>query len=90
MSCSRQAILWEMGLYIIILSEVKSERERQIPYDITYMWSLKYDTKRNLPIKQKQTHRHREQTYGCHEGEAAGRNGFGVRNEQMQGIIYNG
>ena len=21
-----------------------SERERQIPYDITYMWNLKYDT----------------------------------------------
>ena len=23
----------------------KSERERQIPNDITYMWNLKYDTK---------------------------------------------
>ena len=23
---------------------VKSERERQIPYGITYMWNLKYDT----------------------------------------------
>ena len=22
----------------------KSYRERQIPYDITYMWNLKYDT----------------------------------------------
>ena len=22
----------------------KSERERQIPYDITYIWNLKYDT----------------------------------------------
>ena len=22
----------------------KSERERQIPYDIAYMWNLKYDT----------------------------------------------
>ena len=22
----------------------KSERERPIPYDITYMWNLKYDT----------------------------------------------
>ena len=29
-------------LEIIILS--KSERERQIPYDITYMWNLKDDT----------------------------------------------
>ena len=27
---------------IIILSE-KSERERQIPYDIPYMWNLKYE-----------------------------------------------
>ena len=26
---------------ITILSE---ERKRQIPYDITYMWNLKYDT----------------------------------------------
>ena len=34
----------QMQLEIIILSEVKSERERQIPYDITYMWNLKYDT----------------------------------------------
>ena len=48
-------------LEIIILSEVSqkekdkyhisdiiwylSERERQIPYDITYMWNLKYDTR---------------------------------------------
>ena len=31
-----------MDLDIIILSEV-SQKERQIPYDITYMWSLKYD-----------------------------------------------
>ena len=28
---------------MITLSE-KSERERQIPYDITYMWNLKSDT----------------------------------------------
>ena len=26
----------------------KSEREREIPYDIIYMWNLKYDT--NDPI----------------------------------------
>ena len=29
---------------IATLSEVKSDRERQIPYDITYVWNLKYDT----------------------------------------------
>ena len=27
---------------------IKSERERQIPYDITYMYNIKYDT--NEPI----------------------------------------
>ena len=31
-----------VDLEITILSEV-SQKERQIPYDITYMWSLKYD-----------------------------------------------
>ena len=30
-------------LEMIMLSEVKSEGERQI-YDITYIWNLKYDT----------------------------------------------
>ena len=35
------AATW-MELEIIILS--KSEREREIPYDITYMWNLKYNT----------------------------------------------
>ena len=32
------------SLESIILNEVKSERERQMPYDIIYMWKLKYDT----------------------------------------------
>ena len=31
----------------------KSERERQIPYDATYMWNLKYDT--NEPICETET-----------------------------------
>ena len=39
------AVTW-MELKILILSEVK--RERQIPYDITYMWNPKYGT--NEPI----------------------------------------
>ena len=26
----------------------KSERERQIPYDVTYMWNLKYDTNEHI------------------------------------------
>ena len=32
---------------------MKSERERQIPYDITYMWDVKYDT--NEPIYKTET-----------------------------------
>ena len=61
-----------MNLEIIIPSEeiIIPERERQIPY-IIYMWNLKYDA--NLPMKQKQTHRHRKQTCGCQGG-----NGLGV------------
>ena len=35
------AATW-MELEILILSDVKSERERQIPYDITYIWNLIY------------------------------------------------
>ena len=32
----------QMSLEMITLNH--SERERQIPYDVTYMWNLKYDT----------------------------------------------
>ena len=47
------AATW-MQLEIIILS--KSERERQIPHDITYIWHLKYGTEEPLyKIKQIQT-----------------------------------
>ena len=49
----------------------KSEKERQIPYDITYMWNLKYDT--NVSTKQKQTYR--EQTCGCPGGGGMGDGG---------------
>ena len=43
------AAAW-MDLEITILSEV---RERQIPYDTTYMWNLKYD--KNEPIYKTET-----------------------------------
>ena len=36
------AATW-MDLEIISLNGV-SQKERQIPYDLTYMWNLKYDT----------------------------------------------
>ena len=31
----------------------KSKREKQTPYDITYMWSLKYDTNDQLTIQKR-------------------------------------
>ena len=37
------AAIW-IQLEVIILSKVKSERERQRSYDITHLWTLKYDT----------------------------------------------
>ena len=40
-------------LEILILSEVHSERERQIPCDITCMWNLKYGT--NEPLCRTET-----------------------------------
>jgi len=46
----------------------KPERERQIPYDNTYMWNLKYDTD-ELTYKTKKTHRYREQTDGQRRGK---------------------
>ena len=45
----------------------KLERKRQILYDITYMWNLKYGT--HLSTKEKQTHRLREETCGFQGGE---------------------
>ena len=46
------AATW-IDLAIIILSEVKSDRERQIPHDIIYMWNLKKKIQMKLFTKQK-------------------------------------
>ena len=42
----------------------------------------------NLSTKQKQTHRHREQTCGCQWEGGWRRDGLGVWGWQMQTIIY--
>ena len=44
-----------------------------MPYDITYMWKLKYDA--NEPLYETESHRHREQTCGC-RGRVRGREGW--------------
>ena len=41
----------------------------------------------NLSAKQKQTHRHKEQTCGCQGGREWERDGLGVWDWQMQTVI---
>ena len=56
------AAIW-LDLEIIILSDVKSHRERQLLYDIIYMQNLtKKMIQVNLFTRQKQTHRLTKQT----------------------------
>ena len=60
----------------------KSERQRQIPCDNTYMWNLKYNA--NEPSYKTETDSrtqrtdYREQTCGCQGGGDRGRDGLGV------------
>ena len=54
----------------------ESERERQT-YDITYVWNLEHDAS-NVSMKQKQTHRQREETCGAQGVGERGREGLGV------------
>ena len=54
----------------------KSDRERQISYDISYVWNLK-KLMIQMNLFTKQTHRHRKQTYGYQRGKG-GRDKLGV------------
>ena len=45
---------------------MKLEKERQIPYDTTYIWNLIYGT--NEPFHRKETHGLGEQTCGYQGG----------------------
>ena len=54
--------------------EVKSERERQIPNEVTYIWNLMYST--NEPFHRKENHGHREQTCDCQGGGGTGNLGL--------------
>ena len=57
------AATW-LELETLILS--KSERERQIPCDITYIWNVIYST--NEPFHRKENHGLGEQICDCHRG----------------------
>ena len=50
--------------------KVQSERERQISYDITYMWDLKYDT--NELIYKTETDSRTESRHVVAKGEVGG------------------
>ena len=56
-----------MDLEIIIPSEVS---QRQIPYDITYIWNLKTDANE---LMYKTDSQKREQTYGYKKGKGKGK-----------------
>ena len=72
----------------------KPERERQIPYDIAYMWNLEYGAN-ELSTRWKQTHRHREEACDC-QGQGGGEGWTGsfrlvdanyyILNDKQQGI----
>ena len=57
-------------------SDTKSERERKIPNDITYMWNLKYSI--NEPIYETETDSHRESRCDCQKGGEREWDGLGV------------
>ena len=59
-----------------ILSEV-SETEKNKYHMISLICGIQNMTQVNLSTKQKQTHRHREQTCGC-QGWGQGKDGLGV------------
>ena len=62
---------------MILLSEVKSDRERQIPYDITYVWVIcKNDT--NKFIYKTETYISRNQMCAYQRGNVGEREKLGV------------
>ena len=65
-----------------------SERKRQIPYDITYIWNLMYST--DEPFHRKETHGLGQQTCGCQGGW--GRNGMDWESGVNRGklLLWNG
>ena len=46
-------------------AHARERKEGQIPYDVTYVRNRTQMVQMTLSTKQKQTHRHREQTYSC-------------------------
>ena len=60
--------------------------EREIPYDIPYVWNLKGNNPKNFFTKQKETCRLRKGTYGCLR---RGRDSSGVWQGHVHTAIFN-
>ena len=60
----------------------KSNRERQISYDIPYMWNIFLKGTNEL-ISKIETHRHRKQTYSYQRGK-----GDGGEDKLWDGLIH--
>ena len=65
----------------------KSDRERQISYDIAYIWNLKKMMQTNLFTKQKQTDRLREWSYG-YGGKGGGWDRLGLWDSHVHTAIF--
>ena len=79
------AATW-MDLEIIVLSEV-SQKEKDKYHMISLTCGISNLIQMNLSTKQKQTHRHRKQTYGYPRGKG-GRDKLGVWDEQIHTTVY--
>ena len=66
-----------MDLEVIILCVV-SQKEKDKYHMISLTCGIYNMAIMNLLTKQKQTHRHSEQTYGCMRGRRTGRDGLGI------------
>jgi len=56
------------------IKQSKSEREKQVPYNITHMWNIE---QMDISTKQKQIHRHKNRLVVA-KGRWWGREGLGV------------
>ena len=66
----------------------KSDREREMSYDIPYMWNLKRNDTKKLTYKTKETHRLREWNYGCPWLKAGGTDSWGVWDGYVQAARF--
>ena len=64
------------------VQQSQSERERQILYDVIYLWNLKI-IQMNLHTKPKQTHKHRKQTYVYQKGRRGKNQEYGINRHRL-------